>query len=357
MKVMGKIFLNCFLFLGLLSILFPVDLSQNSDRLVITDSLNRKVTLPSRVERILSLQPEITRIIVALGGGEKLVGLDYFLHLYDPLFKIAFPKARTLPAVSARTAAVNIEMAMRLNPDVIFTHPEDFEIPDTLQSKMRKPVLALSSMGSFDKLLEEMILVGEAIGRSERARELIRCFNEKCDRIRSAVALLPKENRPRVYLSFWGLLNKTPIFYEPVNTAGGINLAEGLLPSALGTIGTVVKLEQILRWNPDIILIHGNFPPKERVVSVEGILKDTRLSSVKAVREKRVFYTFGFWNWWDPAQVLLETLYLARLFYPSKFQDLDIEKEGNEIFKKFYGIDNGFTELSEVLKCDEWLKN
>ncbi len=57
------------------------------------------------------------------------------------------------------------------------------------------------------------------------------------------------------------------------------------------------------------------------------------------MRTRRVHYTFGFWYWWDPACVLAETLYLAKLFHPAKFAAVDIEAEGNAVFKKFYGID------------------
>ncbi len=124
----------------------------------------------------------------------------------------------------------------------------------------------------------------------------------------------------------------------------------------MGAVSAVVKLEQIVSWNPDIVLIHGNVPPKERMVTTESVLSDSRLSSISAVQSGKVFYTFGFWNWWDPAEVLLETLFLARLFHPKIFSGFDFEGEGTEIFRMFYGIDDGFKELSRVLKCDEWLK-
>ena len=323
----------------------------------ITDSLKRRVAIPGQISRILSLEPEITRIIVALGGGERLVGIDYFVRFYDNLFKITFPKGAGLPSLANAAASVNIETAMRLDPDIVFTPPEDFDVPDSLQRKMRKPVVALSSMGSFQKLLDEITLIGEVIGRPERAAELVRYFSAKTQAVRDAVASVPPEKRPRIYLTFWSSLLKTPVTYEPVNTAGGRNLAEGLLPSFLGAIDAVVKFEQIVLWNPDIILVQGNYLPKDRIVSVEDVLSDPRLSSLRAAQNRRVFYTFGFWNWWDPAEVLLETLYLARLFYPDRFPGFDFEKEGNEIFREFYGIDYGFTELSRLLKCDEWLKD
>ena len=145
--------------------------------------------------------------------------------------------------------------------------------------------------------------------------------------------------------------------YEPVDAAGGTNCAAGLLPSYLGAAGATVPVEQILRWDPEVILVQGNYLPAERTVTLQSILRDPRLASLKAVRAGRVHYTFGFWYWWDPALVLVETLYLARLLHPREFPAFDFEKEGNEIFRKFYGIDGAFTALAKILNCHEWVRN
>jgi len=145
----------------------------------------------------------------------------------------------------------------------------------------------------------------------------------------------------------------SPVGYEPVSAAGGRNLADGLLPSRLGSIAAEVSLERILAWNPEIILLHGNYLPGERAVDVEGVLGDPRLRSVRAVKERRVYYTFGFWYWWDPASVLVETLMLAKLFHPDRFQDADIVREGNEIFRTFYGLEGGFDVLRRKLEIPD----
>jgi iron complex transport system substrate-binding protein len=245
---------------------------------------------------------------------------------------------------------------VQLNPDIIFTSPTEQQVPDSIQRSLGIPVAALASMGRFDRLLEEIALVGALTGLEERARELIRYFKERIQFVSGSIGPLSDAERPKTYLPFWSSLVRTPIFYEPVNTAGGANVAQDLLPSYLGTIGTVVSLEQIVKWNPEVILVQGSFLPRERQVTVEGILGDGRLSSVRAVRNKRVYYTLGFWYWWDPAGVLAETLYLARLFHPEKFAGLDLEHEANAIFEAFYGKKGAFSELLNVLDFHDWTK-
>ena len=325
--------------------------------LTIKDDLGRTVSIPQKVERIISLQPEATRLIVALGCSEKLVGLDYFLTKFDPLFGRIFPGSRDLPIVAHEDTSVNVENVIRLNPDVIFASPYDAHIPDSLQTKTGKPVVAISSLGHFDKLLNETLLIGRVLGKSARAKQLVGYFRETTSRVDKAVRAIPQDKRPRAYLAFWSMLTRTPVSYDPVTIAGGLNVARSLAPSYPGSDGAVVSVEQLVKWDPDIILVHGNYAPGERQVTVESVLGDRRLQSVKAVRDKRVFYTFGFWSWWDPAEVLIEALYLAKVFYPDLFHDLDLVQEGNAIYKAVYGLENGYGLLCRTIKCDEWLKN
>jgi iron complex transport system substrate-binding protein len=322
--------------------------------MAVRDSLGRNVVLPGRVKTVLSLQPEITRIVVALGAGDRLVGADYFILKHDHLFPIVFPGARDLPAVSNTPEDMNFEMVLRLDPDIIFVSPTELQMVDALQGKLKRPVVALASMGSFDKLVEEIILVGGILGREARAAELAADFRARVADVRGSIASVPAGERPKVYLSFWGMLTRTPVAYEPVDAAGGINCARGMLPASLGTIATVAQAEQILEWRPDVILIQGNYPPRERTVTTEGILRDKRFASLPAVKNGRVFYTFGFWYWWDPALVLVETLYLARLFHPEATGPVDLEKEANALFKKYYGVEGAYSSLCRVLECGGW---
>ena len=321
---------------------------------VITDSLGRRVVLPARAARVLSLQPEITRIIVALGAGDRLVGADYFILRNDRLFPIIHPGGRSLAAVSNTAEDMNFELVLRLAPDVLFVSPTELQMVDALQGKLRTPVVALASMGRFDRLVEEMRLVGAVLGREERAERLAAVFEGRVAAVRAATAAVPPEKRPRVYLSFWGSLGRTPVAYEPVEAAGGVNCAGGALPAGLGTVAVMADPERILAWRPDIILVQGSYPPAVRTVTTEGILRDGRLSSAPAVRAGRVHYTFGFWYWWDPALVLVETLYLARLFHPEAMEPFDLAEEADGIFREFYGVEGAYSALCRTLGCGGW---
>jgi len=325
-----------------------------SPALTVKDDLGRTVAVPAAVKRIVSLQAEITRLVVALGAGGELAGIDYTMRRHDHLFKYIYPDEARLPVVSMAENNVNLETLVSLKPDIIFASPFEKQIVEAIQRKTKIPVVALASLGDTAKLADELKLVGRILARERRAEELAAYFSGGLGRVRDRLKDVPAGRKPRVYMSFWGSLTRTPIRYDPVAIAGGLNLAEKAVPDVLGSAGTTVNVERIIAWNPDVILVHGNYLPAERTVTVEGILGDSRFASLKAVKSRKVRYTFGFWNWWDMAEVLLETEYLAALFYPERFPAFDLGRRCDEIHKMFYGLDGGFAKLSAALGCDEW---
>jgi len=331
----------------------PAEPGQARAPATIVDSLGRAVVVPAKVERIISLEPEVTRIIVALGAGDRLVGIDYFLRNHDHLFPLVFPAAGGLPVVSNPAQELNYEQAIRLRPDIIFSSPSEFRMTESIERKMRVPVVALASMGKLADLVAEIATVGRVLDREDRAAALTGFFMSRLEAVRRSVAAVP-EDRPSVYLAFWGSLVRTPVSYEPVEAAGGRNAAAGLLPDRFGAAGATVSIEKVLALDPDVILVQGNYLPAERQVTVESVLRDPRLGSLRAVRSGRVGYTFGFWYWWDPALVLVEALHLARVFHPRTAAGPGLVPEGDAIFKEFYGVEGAFSALCRRLGCDEW---
>jgi len=79
------------------------------------------VYIGTHVERVVSLFPEATRMIIALGAGEKLVGASTD-DTGDPLIARTYPKLEQLPALG-RTTEPNYEEFVKLKPEVISPMP------------------------------------------------------------------------------------------------------------------------------------------------------------------------------------------------------------------------------------------
>jgi iron complex transport system substrate-binding protein len=330
--------------------------AQSQGPIEVVDSLGRKVAVPGKIGRIISLEPEITRIIVALGAGERLVGIDFFLHAHDRLFPLIFPQARRLPIISNQGQELQYEGALRLRPDIVFSSPSEYRMTEAIERKLRVPVVALASMGRFADLFSEIETLGRVLGREDRAAALVSYLRSRLEVAGHSAPATGPSDRPSVYLAFWGSLVRTPVSYEPVDAAGGRNVAAGLLPEYLGAPAATVSLEKILVWDPEFILVQGNYPPAERKVTVEGLLKDPRLASLRAVRAGRVHYTFGYWYWWDPALVVVESIYLARLFRSEELPADELFRTGDDVFREVYGVEGVFSALGRILECHEWTK-
>ena len=89
------------------------------DTHVVVDQLDRSVTLPLHVQRVVALQHQALDIILELGAGDRLVGvLRSWPSLIPGLDRID-PALATLSTPGDLTT-VNVEALLALRPDVVF---------------------------------------------------------------------------------------------------------------------------------------------------------------------------------------------------------------------------------------------
>ncbi len=78
---------------------------------VVTDDLGRSVTMPVKITRVVSLAPNLTENIFAVGAGDRLVGVTTFCN---------YPEAAKSIAKIGDTMNPNMESIVALKPDVVF---------------------------------------------------------------------------------------------------------------------------------------------------------------------------------------------------------------------------------------------
>ena len=316
------------------------------DYLVILDMNNRTVTVPMPVERIVSSSRlDSTRMLIQLGAQDKIVGCSYPdpSRSYDPI-RYAAPELEDLPDPGSYND-INVELVASLEPDVIFVVAT--VNADEIQEKTQVPTIALTSAG--DLWVADMLrIIGAVTGNDEKARDLINYSKEKVDEIAEITSKIPDEDRPVVYCCGGGwaegdIICKCDGWKPEIYWAGGLNAAES--PTSI-----VVSKEQVIKWNPDVILVHAG-----NTADIEGILSDPVLQTINAVKNKRVYFIQIASNGGGVLGTHLAGVhYLAKLFYPDKFEDLDVEEEGNEIFEHLYGVDGLYTILAEARDFYRW---
>lgn len=314
-------------------------------KIKIVDQAGREVEVPAKVERIVSLWPEATRVLFALGVEDKIVGLDSDSKKC-PILTRAFPdKLEAVPdAGSAVRGTLNIEKLAELKPDIVFVRAEDKELADKIQQTLGIPVVCVR-MDKFNPpqtTFDIITIIGKCVGKDDRAREIKQYLEGKIEKVRSVTSKIPNTERPKVYVASPYDLNSVITLATDIENAGGKSLS---VHSKSWTCS--VSFEQIASWNPDIIILHGvgRFTP-------DDLKKDPNWQNIKAVKENKVYRIFFGYTGKDPGLFVINVLSEAKIMYPDKF-NYNVEKEANDIFKTLYGVNGLYSSLREDFKLSK----
>lgn len=192
--------------------------------------------------RVVSMNPSFTRILVAIGARDALVGVDDFSARAEPA-------VAALPRVGGLYSA-SLESVVALQPDLVVLLPT-FEQRDFQQrlDGVGLPVLALDPV-RFDDVLATIETLGARVGRQEAAHARVAAIRRTRDAVRAAVASLPALRTVLV-------LQREPLFVvgrgsfldEMLAMAGASNLG-----ASLAETWPRASLEWLVAAAPAVIL-------------------------------------------------------------------------------------------------------
>jgi len=228
--------------------------------------------------RIVSLAPNATEILFALGLGDHVVGVTDRCN-YPPA-------AKAIERVSG-FGTPNVEKLLALGPDmVIACGLEKPEFSEVLRQAGIQVVNVQKTgfIASFPQLFEVVRQIGEATGRGLEAQQLVAGMQSELDAVATRVGRIDDAQRPRVFVE----LEESPLMTagagsfidDLISRAGGRNVAHDI-SSAYPRIDP----EKVIAWNPDVILVaHGDRPGE----AAERLSRHIGWSDIAAVRERRV---------------------------------------------------------------------
>ena len=200
------------------------------------------------VHRLVSLNPSLTAILVALGADDRLVGIDDYSARLQPGLA-ALPRVGGLYNPS-------LEAVVGLEPDLVVLVPSAEQRGFRAQlAALGIPQLALDPRG-FDDVLETILTLGRAVGREPAARERVERIRAVRERVETATRGLPRV--PTVLV-----LQRDPIFLigrgsfvdDMLSSVGARNLGaqlEGAYPR--------VAREWLLRQAPELLIDSARDP-------------------------------------------------------------------------------------------------
>jgi iron complex transport system substrate-binding protein len=310
---------------------------------VITDMGGIDVTVPCDINRIvITCMGGATHEVAAIGGAAKIVAQPS-MQKFPVLLKI-YPGFANLPTVGTFNN-INIEEILTLEPDVVINSKTSTEGNQKLMNA-GVPVIGVNTgRGDIAGILDEFAMTGELLNDIARSDELITFWSEQLEVIEDRLQNIPVENRKKVYYVLGAIThtNGSAAWGQAlITTAGGINVA-----AEIGAERDIV-LEQLLVWNPDVMILSSN---EGTFVSVEDITGNTQLEDIKAVTDGELHLCPVGTFWWDrPApEAILGITWLAKTLYPESFADVDLKALSKDFYNRFYDYELSDEEFNAFL--------
>jgi len=237
----------------------------------VTDDLGRKVNIPLKVNRAISLAPNLTENIFAVGAGHKLVGVTTFCD---------YPaEAKSIQKVGD-TINPNMESVIALKPQIVFVSTASQMEAFTKTLEGNGIAVFVTDPNSLDAIYRNMEQLGEIFGTQDRAAQVTAEMKARLSAIREKVG---GEAPVRVFVQ----ISKTPLFAagresfitEMIEYSGAISVTRDI-PAAYMKLSD----ETALAMNPEAIIIPagaGNEDPHD-VFRESAAVKNGKVFRVKA---------------------------------------------------------------------------
>jgi len=307
-----------------------------SETMQFTDSTGRTVELPANITKVAVSGPLAQIVLFALCP-DKLVGVaSAWDATAEQYLKTEYYNLPEIGQLYGGKGELNLEALLASGAEVVIdvgepkeTIAEDF---DALEEQTGIPFVHITA--TMTTMGDAYTKLGELLNMPEEAKVLAEYCTKVYDRTLEIVNSDEKANV--VYcLGDTGLsVIAKGSFHADVIDLLSNNLAVVDSPSGKGT-GNEIDLEQLLIWNPDVIL----FAPGSIYQSAG---KDAAWQQLNAIKNGTYYEVpFGPYNWvgFPPSvQRYLGMMWMAELLYPDTAQ-YDLYSEVAEYFKLFYHSD------------------
>jgi iron complex transport system substrate-binding protein len=179
----------------------------------VIDEAGRKVTLPAKIERVVSLAPNLTEIVYAVGGGERVVGNTTFCD-YPPQAKNVAKVGDTLQP--------SIERILALRPQLVLVSTASQLEAFARQLNDQQIAVYVTDPRDLEGVFRSILNVGDLLNESNAAAELVKQLRARTETVERTVA-----GRPPVSVFF-------QLSGQPLYTAGKSSFVTNLIERAGG---------------------------------------------------------------------------------------------------------------------------
>jgi len=267
--------------------------------LEITDSFGDVHNIAEEPDRIISVGPNLTEIIYAIGADDKLVGRTDYCN---------YPEAVSGVESIGSIQTPDIEKIISLEPDIVFVSTHFDEENTKTLDELGIIVVTLYEEKELTGVYDMITILGEIVNRNKEASDCVAEMKATIEEVETTVSGL---EAPTVYYvvgygEYGDYTAGGDTFTgKMLEMAGGDNIAKDIS-------GWSITLEELIEADPSIIIISDFMK--------EDFMKSPNYTELTAVKEGNVFVMDtdmldrqGCRN----AQGILE---LAKIFHPEAFE-------------------------------------
>lgn len=304
----------------------------------------KKTIINTPAKKVVIFPMPLTSMYLAIdGGASHIAGLhaDAKKNLGESFLKKAYPDAIKLNTEVAKVGFTpNVEQIISLKPDVVIQWGDQ---GDAIIEPIRRagiPVVGLK-YGTQELLDGWIEIMGKISGNTKKADEIVK-WQHSHKKLLEQKAATSKQHPKIVSLQY--SKNKIRIAGSGSYDDFYIRLAGGTNPASEIKRFAEISEEQLLRYNPDIIIL-GNFDDEKPV----EFLQRPIFKGLKAVQNKAVYKApIGGYRWGPPnLEAPLMWLWVRQLAYPN--EKIDLRTKMKEAYSFLYSYKASENELTEVL--------
>lgn len=315
---------------------------QRGDRLVLSEPANRIVTIP---------MPAASIVIAVDQGVHHLAGMqeESWLAIKDGVLADMFPAALRIPHdVAGDDFAPNVESILALNPDLVVQWADAGAGLISPLSNAGLTVLGVT-YGTQQDLLRWLTLFGSVLGKADRSRQMVTRINKDLSRMK-AIAAHRSGPAPKI-IYFNRFVGGLTVAGADTYNDFYINLIGATNPASTGTATQKVDgmagvdVEQVLAWDPDIILL-GNFD----AAMPADVYGNKVWAGVSAVKSHRVYKVpLGGYRWDPPShESPLMWHWLSQLAFPHPHRS-KLRDQIKSYYSFLYGYDVSDAQIDKIL--------
>jgi iron complex transport system substrate-binding protein len=196
--------------------------------------------IPENPRRIVSLKPNLTEMLFALGAGDRVVGVTTYCQ---------WPPEAQTKTVIGNYADPDLETIFSLAPDLVMTVQEHHKPNDLRLIEKAKIPMTIYQTSSIQEIYQTFYRLGRILGTEKKAALIVKKIKDQF----SGIALSREGKSEKVLF----VVQRQPLIVVGTKTFLGEILKvagfQNVVPQESISYPHISK-EELLAWNPEIII-------------------------------------------------------------------------------------------------------